>query len=123
MGKDVTIAIYKPNTQSTEEFMIVVNPDEYKKLINVLISLDTSVALALIVDSFDVFHSSTGHTGKWGKASKQQLESVFGTARDDEVVQQILNKGVSKTSSTFASKTGDTNMSQGSGEVRVSGFR
>ncbi|CAE6394936.1 unnamed protein product [Rhizoctonia solani] len=114
MGKETTIAIYKPSTQTTEEFMIVVNPVEYKKYKDG----DTSVALALIVDSFDVFHSSTGHTGQWGKASKQQLEGVFGTSRDDDVVKQILDKGISKTGSGFASKTGDTNMSQGSGEVR-----
>ncbi|CAE6417732.1 unnamed protein product [Rhizoctonia solani] len=122
MGKDVTIVIYKPDTQSTEEYMIVVNPEEYKKYKDG----DTSVASALIVDSFDVFHSSTGHTGQWGKASKQQLEGTFGTSKEDDVVGQILNKGVSKTGSGFASKTGnknDKNLSQGSGEVRVSGFR
>ncbi|KAJ1308901.1 hypothetical protein OPQ81_004587 [Rhizoctonia solani] len=119
MTKEVTIVIYKPSTQNTEEYMIVVNPEEYKKYKDG----DTSVALALIVDSFAVFHSSTGHTGQWGKASKQQLEGVFSTAREEEVVKQILDKGVSKTGKGFGLKPGDTNLSQGSGEVRISSRR
>ncbi|CAE6439850.1 hypothetical protein LNV47_25020 [Paucibacter sp. DJ4R-1] len=117
MGKEVTICIYKPSTQSTEEYMIVVNPEEYKKYKDG----DTSVALALIVDSFNVFHSSTGHTGQWGKASKQQLESVFNTKHEEEAVKQILDKGVSKTGQGFASKVGDTNLARGSGAVNVGG--
>ncbi|ELU45631.1 SBDS domain-containing protein [Rhizoctonia solani AG-1 IA] len=93
------------------------------------ISVDTRCILSTDhqrFTAFDVFHSSTGHTGQWGKASKQQLEGTFGTSKEDDVVGQILNKGVSKTGSGFASKTGnknDKNLSQGSGEVRVSGFR
>ncbi|GAB1519852.1 hypothetical protein RhiTH_002923 [Rhizoctonia solani] len=110
MGKDVTIVTYKPDTQSTEEYMIVVNPDEYKKYKD---------------GAFDVFHSSTGHTGQWGKASKQQLEGTFGTSKEDDVVGQILNKGVSKTGSGFASKTGnknDKNLSQVKSPVIKNGF-
>ena len=109
MGKEVTAVIYKPNTQSTEEYMVVVNPEEYKKYKDG----DTSVALALIVDSFDVFHSSTGHTGQWGRASKQQLEGTFGTSKEDEAVKQVLDKGVAQTGSGFAHKWTDTNDSRG----------
>ncbi|CAE6492085.1 unnamed protein product [Rhizoctonia solani] len=118
MGKEITIVIYKPSTQTTEEFMIVVNPVEYKKYKDG----DTSVALSLIVDSFDAFHSSSGHTGQWGKASKQQLEGAFGTSRDDDVVKQILDKGISKSSASFASKFGDTNSARG-GDIRGDGSR
>ncbi|KAF8709529.1 MutL C terminal dimerization domain, partial [Rhizoctonia solani] len=117
--RDVTIVTYKPDTQSTEEYMIVVNPDEYKKYKDgdqlITDKFISSVALALVVDSFTIFHSSTGHTGQWGEASKQQLEGTFGTSKEDDVVGQILNKGVSKTGSGFASKTGnknDKNLSQ-----------
>ncbi|KAG9075699.1 hypothetical protein FS749_012608, partial [Ceratobasidium sp. UAMH 11750] len=28
MGKEITIVIYKPSTQNTEEYVIVVNPEE-----------------------------------------------------------------------------------------------
>ncbi|KAG8714260.1 hypothetical protein FRC08_012159 [Ceratobasidium sp. 394] len=117
MGKEITIVIYKPSTQNTEEYVIVVNPEEYKKYKDG----GHSVAPALIVDSFDVFHSSTGHTGKLGKASKQQLESTFGTSRDDEVVKQILDKGVSKSSASFASNFGDVNLARGSGDLSARG--
>ncbi|KAF8759532.1 MutL C terminal dimerization domain [Rhizoctonia solani] len=89
---DVTIVIYKPDTQSTEEYMIVVDPDER--------SMFSTPPLAIL---------------EWGKASKQQLEGTFGTSKEDDVVGQILNKGVSKTGSGFASKTGnknDKNLSQ-----------
>ncbi|KAH7343538.1 DUF1960-domain-containing protein [Rhizoctonia solani] len=109
MGKEVTIVIYKPSTQSTEEYMIVVNPEE------------VSIPLALIVDSFTVFHSSTGHTGQWGKASTQQLESVFNSKHEDEAAKQILDKGVSKTSASFASNYGTTNMARGSGDIGARG--
>lgn len=95
--------------------MIVVNPAEYKKYKDG----DTSVALSLIADSFEVFHSSTGHTGKWGRASKQQLESTFETSKDIDVVKIIVDKGVSRTSESFASKLGDTNLARGSGNLNI----
>ena len=56
--------------------------------------------------AFDVFHSGQGHQGKLGKASKQQLETIFGTSRDDDVIKFILEKG---------------NI-QGSGEISSSGM-
>ncbi|KAG9128270.1 hypothetical protein FRC07_001911 [Ceratobasidium sp. 392] len=106
MGKEITIVIYKPSTQNTEEYVIIVNPEEYKKYKD---------------GAFDVFHSSTGHQGKLGKASKQQLESTFGTSRDDEVVKQILEKGTAKSGSGFASNFGDTNIARGSGDISSRG--
>ncbi|KAG8740278.1 hypothetical protein FRC10_004533 [Ceratobasidium sp. 414] len=106
MAKEITIVIYKPSTQSTEEFVIIVDPAEYKKYKD---------------GAFDVFHSSTGHTGKLGKASKQQLDSTFGTTRDDEVVKLILEKGAAKTSASFASNFGDVNLARGSGDLSSRG--
>ncbi|CAE6371435.1 unnamed protein product [Rhizoctonia solani] len=153
MGKEVTIVVYKPDTQKTEEYMIVVNPEEYKKYkdggeclyispnsflahqssceqtrkialnhlkLAWLILNDTrSVAPALIVDSFTVFHSSTGHTGQWGRASKQQLEGIFGTEKEDVAVQKILEKGEMKSSASFASQVGLPNLSRGGKDARV----
>ncbi|KAL5636699.1 hypothetical protein ACGC1H_000608 [Rhizoctonia solani] len=116
MAKEVTIVIYKPSTQSTEEYMIVVNPEEYKKYKDG----GESVALALVVDSFDVFHSSTGHTGHWGKASNQQLEEAFESTKLEDAVKQILDKGVSKSGHGFGSKIGDPNLSRGGKDARTS---
>ncbi|CAE6465481.1 unnamed protein product [Rhizoctonia solani] len=115
MGKEITIAVYKPSSQSTEEYMVVVDPVEHKKYKEG----DTSVPLSRIVDSYSVYHSSTGHTGKWGKASKQQLEGTFETSKDDDVVKIIVDKGVSRTSDSFASKLGDTNLARGSGNLNI----
>ncbi|QRV87877.1 shwachman-bodian-diamond syndrome protein [Ceratobasidium sp. AG-Ba] len=99
MAKETTIVISKPHAQSTED----------------------SVPLALIVDSFSVFYCEQGHTGKFGKASKQQLENSYGTSKDDEVVKKILETGIAQTSSSFTSKFGDTNMSRGSGDISARG--
>ncbi|KAJ7167497.1 DUF1960-domain-containing protein [Mycena filopes] len=77
--------IYKPDTQSTEEYTVIVNSEEYKKW--------KDGALALVVDSFDVFVSSQGAQGHLGKASKQQLETVFGTSKDVDCVEKVLKEG------------------------------
>jgi ribosome maturation protein Sdo1 len=41
----------------------------------------------------DVFFSTQGSQGLLGRPSKQQLENVFGTFVDLEVIPQILEKG------------------------------
>ncbi|KAF8530909.1 ribosome maturation protein [Gautieria morchelliformis] len=81
--------IYKPDTQSTDEFILMVNLEEYHKYKDG----DTTVPLAQVVGSFDVFHSGQGNQGKLGKASKQQLENIFETSREDDVVKFMLEKG------------------------------
>lgn len=35
MGKEITIVIYKPSTQSTEEYVIIVNPVEVRSLTSI----------------------------------------------------------------------------------------
>jgi hypothetical protein len=42
--------VYKPDSQSTDEFMVIVNAEEYKKWIKG----DKTIPLADVVDSFDV---------------------------------------------------------------------
>lgn len=42
---------------------------------------DKTVPLVEIVDSFDVFHTGQGAQGLLGRASKQHLDSVFGTSK------------------------------------------
>lgn len=43
--------------------------------------------------AFDVFHTGQGVQGLQKRPSKQQLDTVFGTHRDDEVVEYILKNG------------------------------
>lgn len=58
----------------------------------------SSIPLVDVVDSFDVFHTGQGSQGIMQRASKQDLDTVFGTTKDDEIVEQILTKGQIKAS-------------------------
>lgn len=102
MTKSVTKVVYKPDTQSTDEFIIIVNPVEYKKWK----SGDKTIPLASVVDSFAVFYSAQGSQGYLGRPSKQQLENTFGTSKDTEVVQLLLEKGKEQSGEGFHSGTG-----------------
>ncbi|KAM0793077.1 hypothetical protein ACM66B_000560 [Microbotryomycetes sp. NB124-2] len=75
---------------STDEFIIIVDDEEAAKK---WLGGDKTIPLVDIVSSFDVFHSGQGAQGLLARPSKQQLDSVFGTTNDDEIVTQILEKG------------------------------
>ncbi|KAK7470350.1 ATPase [Stygiomarasmius scandens] len=101
MGKQLTKVIYKPDPTKTEEYIVIVNPEEFKKWSDG----DTSIPLVEVVDSFQVFFSEQGSQGLLGHASKQQLENTFGTSKDTEVVEQILNKGKSQAGDAIMTHT------------------
>ncbi|KAJ7780935.1 ribosome maturation protein [Mycena metata] len=109
--------IYKPDSQSTEEFTVIVNSDEYKKWKDggERVAPIVSIALALVVESFDVFVSTQGAQGHLGKASNQQLDTVFGTTKDVDVVTKILKEGREQTTDGVSSSTfTGSNVSRGS---------
>ncbi|KAM0720623.1 hypothetical protein Q7P37_004760 [Cladosporium fusiforme] len=55
---------------------------------------DKSVPLAQVASSFKVFVTHNhGNQGVLDAASKGQLESEFGTSKDDDVVAKILEQG------------------------------
>jgi len=110
MSKNVTKVVYKADTHSTDEYMIIVKPVEYKKWK----SGDTTIPLADVVDSFEIFQSSQGAQGYLGRPSKQQLENTFGTSKDVEVVQAMLEKGREQSSAGFHSGTFSMNTARGS---------
>jgi len=110
MPKTVTKVVYKRDAHSTDEFIIIVNPEEYKKWK----SGDKSVPLADVVDSFDIFHSTQGSQGYLGRASNQQLENTFGTSKDVDVVEILLEKGKEQSGEGFHSGGFSTNASRGS---------
>ena len=56
--------------------------------------------------AFDVFHSGQGNQGILGRASKQQLDTVFGTTKDDEVVAKILKDGQTRVGDKFDRELG-----------------
>ncbi|KAI0340901.1 DUF1960-domain-containing protein [Trametopsis cervina] len=90
--KSLTKVVYKPSTQSTDEFTVIVNSDEFKSWKE---GGDT-IPLTEVVDSFQVFFSNQGTQGILGQASNQQLDNVFGSHKDIDVVQQILEKGTAQ---------------------------
>lgn len=55
---------------------------------------DPSIPLADVVDSFEILkYDNAGKSGTKGKPSKQELEDVFGTTRDDDIVKFMLEHG------------------------------
>ncbi|KAJ7490288.1 ribosome maturation protein [Mycena galericulata] len=107
--------IYKPDSQSTDEYTVVVDTAEYHKWKES--GGDSTIPLAQVLDSFDVFYSAQGAQGVLGKASNQQLDTIFETHVDVDVCKIILEKGREQgtdgvTSSTF---TG-SNVSRGNND-------
>ncbi|KAI3615196.1 duf1960 family protein [Moniliophthora roreri] len=90
--RTLTKVIYKPDSQSTDEYIIIVNPEEYNKWKD---------------GAFQIFHSNQGNQGILRHASKQQLENEFGSSKDIDVVQKMLERGKSQPGkiSTFTFQT------------------
>ncbi|KZS94091.1 DUF1960-domain-containing protein [Sistotremastrum niveocremeum HHB9708] len=109
--------VYKPDTQSTDEYIVFVNQAEM-----LTICAPSSIPLALIVDAFDIFHSGQGAQGHLGRISKQTLETVFGTKHEDEAVKVVLEKGTIQASEGVQkSGTSSKNDSHGSQFVDTRG--
>ncbi|KAF9814380.1 hypothetical protein IEO21_05114 [Rhodonia placenta] len=89
MVRALTKVVYKPDSQSTDEFTVIVNPAEFKKWKEG----GSTIALTEVVDSFQVFFSNQGAQGILGTPSKQQLENVFGSSKDVDVIERILKQG------------------------------
>ncbi|KAF9464854.1 DUF1960-domain-containing protein [Collybia nuda] len=118
MTKALTKVIYKPDHTSTSEYTVIVNPEEFKKWKDG----DTSIPLSEVVDSFTVFHSSQGRSGFLGQASQQQLDTDFGTVKNDEIVKEILTKGRDQASDSIGSLSGvSTNLSRGRASLDMKG--
>lgn len=64
--------------------------------------------------AYKVFHSGQGAQGLLGEASKQTLDTIFGSHKDDIVVKQILDKGVAQHADGI-NNTPNLNATRGSG--------
>ncbi|KAF8313254.1 hypothetical protein DL93DRAFT_2137855 [Clavulina sp. PMI_390] len=71
-----------------------------------------SVALSLVVDSFEIFVSEQGNQGLLGRASKQQLETVFGKISEDEMIETIIQNGIPKPGESISKGFGGGNDSR-----------
>ncbi|CDO73772.1 hypothetical protein BN946_scf185015.g100 [Trametes cinnabarina] len=123
MVRELTKIVYKPFPESTEDFIVIVNPEEYKRWKEGGMSdrLQCSIPLADVVDSFNVFWSNQGAQGVLGTPSHQQLENVFGTHKDTEVILQILQKGKEESAKGIRTGAVATNLSKGSFAVDTKG--
>ncbi|KAJ3741574.1 DUF1960-domain-containing protein [Lentinula detonsa] len=117
MPRELTKVVHKPDPQKSEEYIIIVNPAEYKKWIQG----DTSIPLSEVVDSFQVFYSTSGNQGLLGQASNQQLENHFGTSKDTDVVEIILKRGKDQPGDAISTQTFMTNATRGSGVIDSKG--
>jgi hypothetical protein len=52
--------------------------------------------------AFQIFHTTQGNQGILGAASKQQLENVFGSAKDIDAMSELLKLGVLSTGKCVA---------------------
>ena len=72
--------------------------------------------LFILYEAFTVFHSGQGAQGILLKPSQQQLDTVFGTHKDVDVVTFILNNGKSQHGGAISS-SGTLNIARGSAVV------
>ena len=68
--------------------------------------------------AFDVFFSSQGSQGLLGRASKQQLDNVFGTHKDVDVITKILQDGREQKGQIASGSGGIYNATRGNNDNR-----
>lgn len=66
--------------------------------------------------AFQIFHSGQGAQGILRKPSKQELDTVFDTHNDVEVIQILLNKGTAQASGDIT-EAPRINPARGAGDV------
>ncbi|KAL5117254.1 hypothetical protein ACEQ8H_004813 [Pleosporales sp. CAS-2024a] len=93
---------------SAEGFVVFVESEEIVKKWKG----DKTVPLTEVVAGWKIFTSEHGKQGILNGASNSQLENEFGTKNEDDVVKQILEKGVIQTTEN-PERTGVTNESKG----------
>lgn len=71
--------------------------------------------------AFNIYHSAQGSQGLLGAPSKQQLDTVFGTHRDDEVIEIILKGGREQASDGVSSGSGGLNVARSSFSIDTRG--
>ena len=64
-------------------------------------SLHLAYIIFRIYVAFDVFVSTQGKQGHLGRASNQQLETVFGSSKDYDVAEKLLKEGSMQSSESL----------------------
>ncbi|KAH9850805.1 DUF1960-domain-containing protein [Lenzites betulinus] len=117
MPRELTKVVYRVSPEATEDYVVIVNPAEYKKWKEG----GATVPLTEVVDSFSIFWSNQGSQGLLGTPSNQQLDNAFGSHKDVDVITQILQKGKEEAGKGIRSGDGATNVTKGSFAVDTRG--
>ena len=88
-SNQITRVVYKADPMSTDEYIVIVNPEAYVSWRNG----DKTIPLVYVVESFQIMTSGQGQQGIMGQVSKQQLHAVFGTTKEDEAIVKLLEQG------------------------------
>ncbi|KAL2017914.1 hypothetical protein VTK56DRAFT_1570 [Thermocarpiscus australiensis] len=85
------VKVHYKGQQSDEDFVVFIDSiEDYQKWVKG----DKSIPLAQIVSSFKVFTThKKGAQGIMEGASKAMIENEFGTAKEEEAIGKILEKG------------------------------
>ncbi|KAJ9110700.1 hypothetical protein QFC19_001529 [Naganishia cerealis] len=84
MGKEINIVVLKPVPQSTKEYMVIINPDEYKKWKGG----DKTIPLVQVVDGMLLFSSETGSQGRWLTPAAGEIAADFDNYNADGSVKE-----------------------------------
>ncbi|KXN72289.1 hypothetical protein CONCODRAFT_69162 [Conidiobolus coronatus NRRL 28638] len=88
MSKVTYKSVFK-SEHNSDLFVYVENADLLNKW-----KSDSTIPLAQVVQSFDIFDTDTGsHTGKASKASRQTISNILDTNDLDRAIKKILVEG------------------------------
>ncbi|KAI9513220.1 hypothetical protein F5148DRAFT_946131, partial [Russula earlei] len=99
MGKSIAKVVYKPDPNASDVFLVIVNPVEFKKWKDG--GNYSSCIQCSSMAAFEILSSNQGPQGLLRRPSKQELDNVFGTHVDVDVIQYILGKGKEEASESI----------------------
>ena len=108
----ITRVIYKSDPMSTDEYIVIVDPEAYVSWKNG----DKTIPLAEVVDSFQILSSGQGQQGIMGQISKQQMDAVFGTTKEDEAIIKVLEHGTMQAGTLKGNDSSGRNQGQPFGQ-------
>ncbi|KAJ3094534.1 hypothetical protein HDU97_007959 [Phlyctochytrium planicorne] len=86
----VVVSLPREHTQEKDTFYVIANKEELESYRGG----DTSIALANVVESYDIYESqSGGASGKSLRANHQRLSSCFNKDKEDDIMAFILKTG------------------------------
>lgn len=93
-GQHLGQVVYTPNDVATSgennpTMVLMVDTNAYQQWR----ADKSSIAIANVVDSFEVLKYDSGRTGLLNKPSKAELQTMFNTTKQDQIVEFIMEHG------------------------------